>query len=314
MFNKKSKNDATGEPLEFGGELISLPETIDAGDIESGVVVAEKKRNIKKNKADSGYSGEIEFDEFPDLAKLMNVPLRELKEEFFLFQVRKLMSKMGKVIVRYNIPNKQLEKVFLNCSTLEMGEILVAPVYIPACANQVNKHDLYHLPVFSLIDFPFGESSVKTKLAEIKGCINEGVDGVNVVIPSVYTTPDLAREFKKQAKKIAKSIRGGAGISVNATDLNEEQLKRAVKMTEKTKLNFITFIFGETTLPTLVEKMAVINSVKGDKKIKVLANVDTAEGVMQLFKLGVDVILTPYADEIGEELIKRFKIKGVKLR
>ena len=38
------------------------------------------------------------------------------------------------------------------------------------------------------------------------------------------------------------------------------------------------------------------------------------EAVMELFKMGAETILTPYADDIGEELLKRFKIKCLKLR
>ncbi len=296
------------------GEITLKEEITETGLVPYGTVDEGKKKKPKKSKkTDSEKDGGI-FDDFPDLAALMNVSVQELKEEFFLFQIRKLMGKMGKVIVRHSLTDKQVEKIFLNSATLKMGEILVSPVYIPTCARQVQKNDLHSLPVCTLIDFPFGESSLKSKIADIKDSVNSGVDGVTVVIPSVLTTPDYARDFKKQAKKIAKGYPNCAGIALNATDLTDEQIKRAVKTVEKTNLNSITFMFGETALPELKEKMAFINTVKGDKKIKVLANVDSAEAVMALFKLDVDTILTPYADEIGEALIKRFNIKSVNLR
>ncbi len=284
--------------------------------VESGLIATELTKKPKKSRADKNSSGKTRnmFDDFADLAKLLNIPLEEMRDEFYLFQIRKLMGKMGKVIARRNPTPKQLEKIFINSSLLGMGEMLVSPVYLDTCGEQVEKHGLENLPVYSLIDFPFGESSLKSKMAEIKASINSGVDGVTVVIPAILTTPDYVKDFKKQAKKIGKSFRDSAGIALNATDLTDEQLKIAIKMTERTKLSYITLLFGETALPELIERITFINTLKGNKKIKVLANVDSAEGIMQLFKLGVDTILTPFADGIGAELVKRFKIKGVNLR
>jgi hypothetical protein len=35
---------------------------------------------------------------------------------------------------------------------------------------------------------------------------------------------------------------------------------------------------------------------------------------MELFKNQVDKIITPYANEIGEQLVERFNVKSVKLK
>lgn len=279
---------------------------------EEPIASKRKKANGKSEK--EKQNAKDDYDEFPDLAALMNTTVEALKDEFFLFQIRKLMGRMGKVIVRYNVPEKELERCFVNSSLLELGEIVVSPVYLQSCAKQIEKNHLHNLRVGSLIGFPFGESSLKSKTADIKDSANFDADDITVVIPSVTTTAENAKILKKQAKKIGRSYRKGAGIALNATDLTDDQIKRAVKTAERTKLSFITFIFGETALSELVNRMTFINSIKGNKKIKVLANVDSAEGIMQLFKLDVDVILTPYADVIGKELIERFNVKGVKLR
>ena len=53
--------------------------------------------------------------------------------------------------------------------------------------------------------------------------------------------------------------------------------------------------------------------MKGDKKIFVFANVSSPEGIIALFKNQVDKILTPFADDIGKDLLKRFKVKSIKL-
>lgn len=270
---------------------------------------------VREGKGQDAVSMEKDvYEKFPDLAKLMNTTVENLRDEFFLFQIRKLMSKIGKVVVRHSVSEAELEKIFLNANALTINQILVSPVYLPTCEKIVKKHKLHNVCVGSIIDFPFGENSFKSKLNNVRDSIKAGVDEVSVMIPSLLTAPEHVKTFRKQAKKIGKAYKDSSGIVLNATDLSEEQIKRAMKIAGKTKLSFIAFAFGEATLSELKDKMAIINKYKGGKKIAVIANVDRAESVQELFKLNVDRILSPFADAIGEELVQRFEIKSVKLR
>ncbi len=274
----------------------------------------EKKVRGKKKAKEETHQEEVKGDGFPDLAKLMNTTVEQLKDEFFLFQVRKLMSKLAKTVIRYSISDKEMNKLFTNAKLLEMDEIVVAPAFLPACRKQVAKMGEEGFKVGSIIDFPFGESTIKGKLMSVKESVNAGVDDVTVMMPSMLIDLDSVGAFKKQCAKIGKSFKGYAGIGVNASDLTEEQIKLAIRVVNKTKLVHITFVFGNATLEEVTEKMSIVKKYKDNKKVFALANVDTAEGIMALFTNGVDKILTPYADAIGEELIKRFKVKSVNLK
>ena len=159
----------------------------------------------------------------------MNIPLSDLKDEFMLFQIRKLMSRMGKVLVRYNVSDSGVEKVFINSSKLQTSEILVSPAYLPICEKIVKKHKLENPNVCTIIDFPFGESSFKSKINDLKDSARVGVDGITVTIPSMMTAVENVKTFKKQVKKIGRLYKKGSGIALNATDLDEQQIKRAIK-------------------------------------------------------------------------------------
>lgn len=289
-------------------ELALLEETAESASEKKKA--PEKKGRKKKSKEASSS----EYEEFPDLAALLNTTVAQLKDEFFLFQIRKLMSRLGKVIVRYNVTDAELEKIFINADVLSLGCVTVAPIYLPACAKQVEKHRLDGVRVGSVIDFPFGESSFKGKLSDVKEGARMGVDEVTVTVSTMLISSENDKIFRKQIKKLGRTFKNGAGIALNATDLSEEKIKRAIKIIGKSKLSSITFAFGEATLEELKTKMAVINKYRGAKKIVVLANVDRAEAVTELIKLNADMILTPYADAIGEDLVKRFNVKSVKLR
>jgi len=255
-----------------------------------------------------------EDDMFPHLASLFNKSVAEVKEECFVYQIRKFMSRLGKVVVRYNVPEPELEKIFLNADALKIGGILVAPIYLPACARQSKKHRLGHVKVGSLIDFPFGESSFKGKIASVREGMKIGVDTVGVTIPNMLLESENIKQYKSQVKKVGKLFKEGSGIVLNATDLSEDSIKKALKIANRTKLTSVTFAFGEATLEQVKLKLDVVNKYRGSKKINVLANVDRAEAVTEMFKLNVDMILTPYADDIGKDLFNKFKITSIKLR
>lgn len=323
MLGKKKKDNKKVEVLEnkelittepLGEELVQAPsENLPAVQEKKAVKKKETSAVDKVKDAERSCVEKDVYEKFPDLARLMNTTVENLRDEFFLFQIRKLMSKIGKVVVRHSVTENELEKIFLNANALTINQVLVSPVYLPTCERIVKKHKLHNVCVGSIIDFPFGESSFKSKINNVKDSVKIGVDEVSVMIPSLLTTPDHIKTFRKQVKKIAKSYKGSSGVVLNATDIQEEQVKRAMKIVGKSKLSFVVFAFGEATVSDLKEKMQIINKYKGNKKISVIANVDRADSIQELFKQGVDRILSPFADAIGQELVERFEIKSVKL-
>lgn len=323
--NKIENKEQSTDLVKIESKEIIIPEDnqvmVTNGDIvnevqavnQTGLVKVKKNKVKKTNKKNEVEEDVIDFSDFVELAKLMDTSVAKLKDEFMLFNIRKLMSRMGKVVVRFNVTDAEFERLFLNSSALEVKEILVSPIYLPACERLVKKYKLENPEVSTIIDFPFGESSFKSKINDLKESARKGVDAITVMIPNMLNSSEMVKIFKKQVKKIGRLYKKGSGIALNASDLSEEQIKRAIKITARTKLSFITFAFGEATLEELKAKINVVNKYKGNKKIYVLANVDRADAVMELFKLKVDKILTPYADAIGQELVERFKVKSVKL-
>ena len=281
------------------------------------VAVTTTKRSLitKKNKnKENNVNDNLNFQAFYALAELLNVSVEDVKDECCLFQVRNIMNKLTKVIVRYNVTDKELEKVLINCDALNVNGILLSPAYIPAIMRQKRKQNL-KVKIGSIIDFPFGESLFKSKLSDIRDSLRMGVNGVTVMLPAMLLEDKKnVKQFKKQSKKLGKIKRIDTSIALSAMDINLEQIKTAFKIVEKTKLKAITFIFGDVRLEEFREKMTVINKFKGKKPVRVLANVEQVSAVQELIKDNVDGILSPFADEIGVELVKRFNIKSVKLK
>ena len=148
--------------------------------------------NIDFTASDDGAN----FDAFKELATLLNLPLWKIKDECCLFQIKNLMAKMGKVMVRYNTTEKELEKMLYNVNELAVGTILIAPVYIPNTVRYAKKQNHNGPKIHSIIDFPFGESLFKSKLSDIKESIKL-VNGATVVMPCMLLYSKNVRTFKR---------------------------------------------------------------------------------------------------------------------
>ena len=252
----------------------------------------------------------LNAERFKAIANLLNTSLEEINQEYFLNQVYKLMSKIGKVIVRYNLAESEIEKIFLNCNKFKFDGITVSPAYFSVCKRIKTKNKLQNVKLCSIIDFPFGESLSKAKIASVREGRLYGAFDATIMMPAMLLSQENIKIFKSQCKKFARF----GGIALNAFDLNENTLQRAVMVTNKTKISHLTFVFGEATMDEVKEKLLLINKYKGNKKTCVFANVENAKTASELFALGVDKILTPYADLIGMELFEKFDLNNGQLR
>ncbi len=298
--------------IEKKEDLTIESENISKEEVKNELVVANEKGRKKKGQKSCGQNeqnGSDEYQDFPDMATLLNTTVKALKEEFYLFQIRKLMSRLKRVVVRYDVTETEIKGMLTTAKHLQSGGLVLAPVYLPACAKQIKKNGLSSVVIGSVIDFPFGENTFKSKLSGIKESVKVGANEVTVAIPSMLLGAGEIKNFKKQIKKLGKIKKVKVGVSLNASDLDEDKIKLALKILNKSKLSFITFAFGDATLIEVKNKLDVINKYRSAKDICVLANVDRAEAVTELFKLKVDYIITPYSDDIGDDLLKRFNLK-----
>ncbi len=247
-----------------------------------------------------------------DLALLLNSTVKDIKEDCYLYQIKKFFSKISDVNVRFDVTNSEIEKQLVNCENLNLGDVLISPVYLATC-NKISKKNDFNTHYSVIIDFPFGESDFNTKKVAVKDCKKFGVNSITVTLPSVLALPERIKEFKKQTKKIGVMADIPIGVALNASDMTEDRIKDAVKIADKTKVDFITFIFGESSHDVIIKKMKLASKYANKKIINVLGNIDRADIVGNLIKLNVNTIYTPFAHDIAKEIIERFKVTKIKV-
>ena len=270
---------------------------------------SNEQENIERSLSTQTRKRQTEFGYvIKELSALTGKSAEQIKNECCLNQIQGFLSKTAKVIVRQDVTDKKAEEILLISSKLKVGEVIIAPAYLGAVRRIVDKNNLLNLRITLLIDFPFGESSFKSKLTEIKIGKDVGVDGVTVVISNALLKDKNKKELLWQCKKFSKAFKGDCSLAVSAQDVKIEQIKRIVSVAEKVKAKSVVFMFGTGEEKEIKEKLVLITENKGSLPISVLASVSNVGALQSLFSVGVDFVCTPYADEIGKELINKFKI------
>ncbi len=311
---KKEQNLANEKIIENSAEQTKeqLDSVLEQANCEDGQIAlfeqAESCDSENTNEENKDCESDAIMDDLSELATLLSTTAENLKEEFYLIQIRKIMSKIQKAIVRYDVTESELDKMFYRAGRYGLGGLTVAPVYLPACIKQNKKNLTGKLNVNSIIDFPFGESSLKGKLANIKESVKAGANSVAVTVPSLLLAKENLKQLKKECRKFYACSKKNAGIVLNASDVTEENFVEAMKALKRTKISYIVLAFGDATIEEVKNKLSAIAKCGITKKLYVLANVDRVTTATELFKLNVDSILTPYADDIGLGLLKRFNL------
>lgn len=314
LFKKKNKEEIIEEKKESIKETCTtelvqatIEDSNEKTENQSQEKAEENAEGKSHAKCDKNVNGEEILSNLQNLSVLLNTDVESLTKEIYLTQIRKIMSKLQKTVVRFDMTEEQMEKIFLSVNQYGLGGITVAPAYLSNCVRQIKKHRAI-LNLCSIIDFPFGESSIKAKISNVKESMKIGANSVAVAMPSMMFNVDNLKMLKKQCKTLCRVSKKRAGIVINASDVNEDNYSKAMKVLSKTKLSFIVLAFGEATKEEVQRKLTSFKSCKVAKRTFVLANVESVESAVELFKLNVDSILTPYADEIGEDLLKRFSL------
>ncbi|MEG9430501.1 MAG: hypothetical protein VZQ61_06240 [Christensenellaceae bacterium] len=316
-LKKRDEGKETTEKVEVATENASEPVGEEKEEIITAPVLSETETFVAPVTKKSLQQAEEEKPskkvrtEFSRFADILNKDEDAIIEECKLFQIRNIMSRISKALVRRGTDAENTRTLVKNAIKSGLGEIAAAPAYLDNVSDAMKSGE--ELKVSAVVDFPFGESSFKVRFSEIKNSVKKGVDGILTVINTAALKKENAKILKKELKKTGKIKGVGKGAAVNAEDATADDIKQIFKLSEKSGIEYVALMFGSITEAELVAKMKEINAIKGKTPVKVMANVDDVDGVKTLISLGVSGIITPYADDIARELFKEFKIKSEKL-
>ncbi len=278
-------------------------------EIENEEVLQEEVQDVvEETIKENATPVNLEKKDAFDLAYLLGKTESGLKSEFYAYQIKELMKSIGVTLKRTEGTSEQFEEVYKQAIKYGADEICVSPYYYQACKNIEEKLKGQEIKIGAMIDYPYGESSFKARLADVKVAVQNGVNLITVVFPVSATVLGSFGGEKAKLNKICKAGKSKVGVAIKA-DLGQEDLKRIVKLVDGTKCSHITLLAENLGVEKIIDAIQSVSLKKGNKKIHVYTAIDKMQDLSAVLEQKVDKVYTPYLDQIGEALSEKFGIE-----
>ena len=161
--------------------------------------------------------------------------------------------------------------------------------------------------ISSTIGFPFGSTSIKCKVSELKEAIRLGADELDVVINIGYLKSNDIDYVRKEAISIVEMAKSYGDITVKMIVetgyLTHDEKVKVANIVKDAKADYIKTSTGLISGAT-VEDIRLFKSIlKDEVKIKASGGIHTYDKALAMFDAGADIIGTSKAIDI---------IKGIK--
>lgn len=273
----------------------------------------EKKESLKKTSIDgtkSIFSDEggspFKSEEKFNLAGALGKTKESMENDFYVFQIKEFMSKIGQAYLP-PVPNfNQVENDFIQLERLCAVDVLTTPVVFKEFVRR--RPNLFsRVGKTVLIDYPYGESTPKARLTEIKELIKLGVKNVVAMVPCSMENLNVLEGVKSSFKKLSKKV--GEHFSIGVLSNNgEEQVKKIMKEFATNKAESFTLFCEGLTGAKLKATVKYAVESKGGKKLFIYTDVKSLSELSEITELGVDKVYTSNTVQIGMELADKFGV------
>ncbi len=188
--------------------------------------------------------------------------------------------------------------------------LVVSPYNVRIVKNLINKTGI---KVVSVIAFPFGQTSLETKIDEIGFCVDEGVDEIDIVLNTAALKMGNIEYFREEARNISTFMKSEypdiiVKYIVEVTILSDELTRKAVEAINLAKPHYFKTSTGFGPRGTTPDDVRFIRKILSPEiRIKASGGIRTLDQFISLINAGADIIGSSKGVEIVREAIERSK-------
>ncbi|MCP3740054.1 deoxyribose-phosphate aldolase [Rossellomorea sp. BNER] len=183
-----------------------------------------------------------------------------------------------------------IQKLIDEAKQYKFKSVCVNPGYVSFASEQLKDTDV---EVCTVIGFPLGASTTKTKVFETKDAIDKGATEIDMVI-NVSLLKDKENDaVEHEISEIVKAAKGKAIVKViiETALLTDEEKERACLLAKKANADFVKTSTGFSTGGATVEDIKLMRSVVGgDMGVKASGGIRTIEDVNNMIEAGASRI------------------------
>lgn len=214
---------------------------------------------------------------------------------------KKINEYIDHTLLKRDVLTKEIDQAVDDAIKYKFKGLCIAPFWIPHVQEKLHKNNVL---VVTVIGFPYGQQSAKTKAFEAKRAIKDGVDELDFII-NASKLHEKDQEYLREELALLRKVTKNKTIKliIETGLLNKEEKELATKLGVEAGFDFIKTSTAVNTTGATVEDVKLIKKViDGRAKIKASGGIRTLKQAEELIKVGADRLGTSNGIDIVKGL------------
>ena len=211
-----------------------------------------------------------------------------------------LAATIDHTLLKPHADSHQIAQLFEEAIHFGFHSVCVNPSRVEE-ANSFLKD--YQVQVCSVVGFPLGASTTRSKLYEVEYCLQKGVSEIDMVMNIGFFKDGNLDYVADEIVRIVNSSSGNIlKVIIETNLLNDDEISQASKLVEDSGAQFVktsTGFYGSGATPDLVQ--LIHSTVRPETGIKASGGIKTLDQVEKLIDAGANRIGTSSAVIIMKE-------------
>lgn len=270
-----------------------------------------KEKNKKCNKIN--VVDEIQCDERQekttskkrkfDLAWALGKSQTDMEKDFYVFEIKELVKKMGCYISAPLDSDQDLIDQVFSMAKYGVKDVLLTPYTASMGKEAFTKAQVEGAIA---IDYPYGESVDAVRKKAIKESVKLKAKDVIIFISTSILAFEPEEKIKKKISKLSKIAKGNLTVGISVLD--EFKSSRLLKILCDCGVRSVLISASSCSMEIQLSLVKKAIEYKGKKKLYLLSDLNSVVDLARFTELGVDKVFTPYVGKIIDELSCRFQV------
>ena len=184
---------------------------------------------------------------------------------------------------------KQIEELVKEAIEYNFCSVCVNPIWVKKCAEMLKDTDV---KVCTVIGFPLGANTKKTKIFETKNALEDGADEIDMVINIGYMKSKKFDEVEDEIAELAKICHDKDAILKVILEnclLTKDEIKKACQLSDKAGADFVKTSTGFSTSGADAEYVKLMKDSVSDRvKVKASGGIRDYKKAIEMVNNGAD--------------------------
>lgn len=201
-------------------------------------------------------------------------------------EVRDILSKVDHTLLKQESTWEQIKEICDDGMKYQTASVCIPPCYV----SQASEYTKGKLSICTVIGFPNGNSTTKTKCFETADAVENGAEEIDMVINIGWLKAGMYDEILDEINQIKRACNGKLlKVIIETCLLTDEEKVKMCEIVSKSDADFIKTSTGFSTNGATVSDIKLFAEYMSDsKQIKAAGGISSMEDAKKFIELGAD--------------------------